>query len=66
MFIMSCHNANFRKSVTDNGNTLTIQVDVNNEKQAIHYKQSFDVMNMNNAEKKELEKHIYDSLGVRE
>lgn len=64
--MISCHHADSSKTLTDNGSTLTIKVDVHNEKQSIEYNQSFDVANMNDAEKKDLVKHIYDSLGVSE
>lgn len=66
IMMISCHHADSSKTLTDNGSTLTIKVDVHNEKQSIEYNQSFDVANMNDAEKKELVKHIYDSLGVSE
>mgnify|MGYP001546640490 FL=1 len=46
--------------------TLTIKVDIENEKQSVDYDQAFDVRNMTSSEKKKLVQHIYDSLDIAE
>lgn len=64
MVLASCNNGEFKKSITDNGETMTIKVLVNSENQKIDYEHTFDVRNMSSLQKKKLQNHIFDSLGV--
>lgn len=63
---VACQGSHSKRSITENGETLTIKVDIKNKIQSIDYDQSFDVRNMTASERKELVKHIYDSLDIAE
>ena len=60
------------RSVEDNNQSLkieddgeTMRIKVKNREKQIDYIQKFDVRKMNDIQKKELEDHILDSLGVK-
>ncbi|TKK68264.1 hypothetical protein FC093_11555 [Ilyomonas limi] len=64
LLLSSCHGNHYTKKVSIQKNTLTLTVDVENDKQDIDYKHSFDITGMTKQEQKALVQHIYDSLGV--
>jgi len=63
--LSSCRGDHFTKKVAIQNNTLTLTVDVENDKQDIDYQHSFDITDMTKQEQKALVQHIYDSLGVK-
>lgn len=56
---------NTKMKIEDDSKTLSIKVQTKNTENPIDYNESFDVRGMNDKQKKELEKHILDSLGVK-
>lgn len=56
---------NTSMKIEDDGKTLSISVRTKNTENPIDYDKSFDVSNMNDKQKKELENHILDSLGIK-
>jgi hypothetical protein len=64
LILSSCHGNHSTKRVAIQNNTLTLTVDVENDKQVIDYQHSFDITGMTKQEQKALVQHIYDSLGV--
>jgi hypothetical protein len=56
---------NTSMKIEDDGKTMSINVKTRNTEYPIDYDKSFDVSNMDNKQKKELEKHILDSLGIK-
>lgn len=61
----ACNGSHLKKSIMDNGKTMTIKVDAKNENQNIDYEQTFDVSNMDSTQKKALTARVFDSLGVQ-
>lgn len=53
-----------RTSITDDGATLTIQIDRLNNKNPIHYRQTFNVAGMNRVQKEWLKYQIFANKGV--
>ena len=66
LLAISCNDPSFKKSITDNGKTLTITVKANAPDKKIDYERSFDVRNMSDEEKDKLKEHIFDSLGIKD
>jgi len=53
-----------RKRISDDENTLSIQIDGNQNGRTIHYKHTFDVAGMSNLRKEVLKYRVFHSLGV--
>jgi len=60
----SCRGNHVIKKVAIHKNTLTLTIDVKNEKQVIDYQHSFDITGMTKQEQNALIQNIYDSLAV--
>lgn len=56
---------NTAMKMEDDGKTLSIKVQTKNTENPIDYDKSFDVTNMNDRQKRQLENHILDSLGIK-
>jgi hypothetical protein len=56
---------NTKMKIEDDSRTLSISIKTRNTTNPIDYDKSFDVRDLNDKQKKELEKHILDSLGVK-
>jgi len=56
---------NTSMKIEDDSKTLSIKVETKNTENLIDYNESFDVRDMNDKQKKELENHILDSLGIK-
>ena len=65
LLLSSCKGDHYTKKVAIQKNTLTLTVDVKNDKQVIDYQHSFDITGMTKQEQKALVQNIYDSLGVK-
>ncbi|MGA0560326.1 hypothetical protein ACO2Q8_26920 [Larkinella sp. VNQ87] len=52
------------RSISDNGKTVRIKIDVEQPNREIHYDEEFDATGMSKEEKDYLISHIQDSLGV--
>ena len=53
-----------RTRITDDGSTLTIQIDRPHEKKPVHYQQTFDVADMNWVQKGWLKYRVFTDQGV--
>lgn len=56
---------NTKMKIEDDSKTLSINVKTRNTDNPIDYEKSFDVTNMNDRQKIQLENYILDSLGVK-
>lgn len=56
---------NTSMKIEDDGKTLSIKVKTKNADNQVDYDESFDVTNMNDRQKRQLENHILDSLGIK-
>lgn len=56
---------NTKMKIEDNSKTLSIKVETKNTENPIDYDKSFDVRNMNDSQKRQLENYILDSLGIK-
>lgn len=52
------------RSISDNGKTVRIKIDVEQPGREVHYDEEFDATDMSKEEKEYLVSHIQDSLGV--
>lgn len=52
------------RSISDNGKTVRIKIDVEQPNREVHYDEEFDATGMSKEEKEYLITHIQDSLGV--
>lgn len=55
---------NTKMKIEDDGKILSIKVKTKNVENLVDYDESFDVTNMNDRQKRQLENHILDSLRI--